>query len=175
MENRQDKFQLGMIGLGVMGRNLVLNMVEHGCTVAGYDKDLERVRLLGDEGGQKVFAAETIKDFINALSTPRIIMMLVPAGPPVDAVLGSLRPYLRHGDIVIDGGNSLFSDTRLRQIMLAEDGISLLGVGISGGAEGARHGPSIMPGGPSEAYELVRPIFQAIAAKVDGEPCVTYC
>jgi 6-phosphogluconate dehydrogenase len=102
-------------------------------------------------------------------------MMLVPAGPPVDAVLGNLRPYLRRGDVVIDGGNSHFSDTRLRQITLAEDGIHLLGVGISGGAEGARHGPSIMPGGPSEAYDQVRPIFEAIAAKVQGEPCVTYC
>ena len=101
--------------------------------------------------------------------------MLVPAGPPVDAVLGELISYLRRNDIVIDGGNSHFSDTRLRQMTLAEDGIYLLGVGISGGAEGARHGPSIMPGGAREAYEQVRPIFEAIAARASGEPCVTYC
>ena len=104
-----------------------------------------------------------------------MVMILVPAGSPVDAVLGELMPYLRRDDIVIDGGNSHFSDTLLREIRLEEDGIHLLGVGISGGAEGARHGPSIMPGGAREAYERIRPIFEAIAAKVDREPCVTYC
>ncbi|HET9802668.1 MAG TPA: NADP-dependent phosphogluconate dehydrogenase [Candidatus Acidoferrum sp.] len=174
MSNRD--YQLGVIGLGVMGCNLLLNMADHGLRVAGYDKDPAKVRSTRDQAeGKTILAAESLKSFVEALDKPHIILLLVPAGPPVDAVLKELMPYLRRNDIVIDGGNSHFSDTRLRQMTLAEDGIYLLGVGISGGAEGARHGPSIMPGGAREAYEQVRPIFEAIAARASGEPCVTYC
>jgi 6-phosphogluconate dehydrogenase len=169
-------YRLGVIGLGVMGCNLLLNMADHGFHVAGYDKDLAKVQSTqGQSKGKTILATDSLKGFIESLVTPHIIMLLVPAGPPVDAVLGELMPYLRRDDIVIDGGNSHFSDTRLRQIKLEEDGIHLLGVGISGGAEGARHGPSIMPGGAPEACEQVRPILEAIAASANGEPCVTYC
>src|SRR5512143_4135544 len=126
----REEYQLGMIGLGVMGCNLVINMVEHGFAIAGYDKDPVKVQTLQDKSrDKKIFAADNLREFIGALATPRIVMMLVLAAPPVDAVLGSLRPYLRRGDIILDGGNSHFSDTRLRQITLAEDGIYLLGVG----------------------------------------------
>ena len=171
----QQRYEIGMVGLGVMGRNLVLNIAEHGYTVAGYDKDTSKVKALRTEGsGQAIFAAETKADFIAALRTPRAVMMLVPAGAPVDAVIRDLLPQLEKGDVIIDGGNSFFKDTDLRQKTLAEKGIRYLGVGISGGAEGARHGPSMMPGGPPEAYEPVRPIFEAVAAHVNGEPCVTY-
>jgi 6-phosphogluconate dehydrogenase len=172
----QENCQIGMIGLGVMGCNLMLNLAEHGFLVVGYDKDPAKVQALsGQTQGGQVSVATSLRAFFESLRSPHLAMMLVPAGPPVDAVLGEVMPYLRRDDIVIDGGNSHFSDTRLRQMRLAEDGIHLLGVGISGGAEGARHGPSIMPGGAREAYERVRPIFEAIAVKVEGEPCITYC
>ena len=169
------EFEIGMVGLGVMGRNLALNMADHGYPVAGYDKDLSKVQALQDEAeDREIQGAETLEEFLSLLRTPRTVMMLVPAGPPVDAVIRDLLPHLEEGDLVIDGGNSHFSDTDLRARSLAEKGIQYLGVGISGGESGARHGPSIMPGGPREAYERVRPILEASAAHVDGEPCVTY-
>lgn len=115
-----------------------------------------------------------IKDFIGLLRRPRAIMMLVPAGPPVDSVIGDLLPHLERGDLIIDAGNSYFKDTNVRARNLTEKGIQLLGVGVSGGEEGARHGPSIMPGGPKEAYERVHLLLEAIAAKVDGDLCVAY-
>ncbi len=169
--------ELGMVGLGTMGCNLVLNMVEHGFAVAGYDADPAKVTALRQQAaGKDILAAGTLEAFLAALRPPRLIMMLVPAGAPVDEVIRELmRHDLRAGDILVDGGNSHFTDTQLRQMTLAEDGLHLLGVGISGGAEGARHGPSLMPGGHREAYERVRPVFEAIAARVNGEPCVTYC
>ncbi|HEV2248519.1 MAG TPA: NADP-dependent phosphogluconate dehydrogenase [Terriglobia bacterium] len=173
---KQENCDLGMIGLGVMGCNLVLNMAEHGFRIVGYDKDPSKVQALSDQAkGGAVSVATDLRSLFQSLRTPHVVMLLVPAGPPVDAVLADVMPYLRRGDIVIDGGNSHFSDTLLRLIKLEENGIHLLGVGISGGAEGARHGPSIMPGGARKAYERVRPIFEAIAAKAHGEPCVTYC
>lgn len=166
---------LGMVGLGVMGRNLVLNMAEHGFAIAGYDRDLEKVKQLGYEArGLKVTPAENLEDFISALISPRVVMMLVPAGAPVDAVIHELLPYLHPGDLIIDGGNSFFKDTDLRAQTLESKGIRYLGVGISGGESGARHGPSLMPGGPKDAYERVRPIFEAVAAKVGDQPCVAY-
>lgn len=172
----QKNCHLGMIGLGVMGCNLVLNISERGFRVVGYDKDPAKGQALSDQAkGGQVSVVTSLHSLFESLNTPHMVMILVPAGSPVDAVLGELMPYLRRDDIVIDGGNSHFSDTLLREIRLEEDGIHLLGVGISGGAEGARHGPSIMPGGAREAYERIRPIFEAIAAKVDREPCVTYC
>jgi 6-phosphogluconate dehydrogenase len=166
---------IGMVGLGVMGRNLVLNMAEHGFTVTGYDNDPGKVQALRMEADQEgAFGADTIDEFIASLRSPRAVMMLVPAGPPVDAVIRDVLPHLQPGDLVIDGGNSHFKDTDLRQKTLAEMGILYLGAGISGGEYGARHGPSLMPGGPREGYSRVSPVFEAVAARVDGSACVAY-
>jgi 6-phosphogluconate dehydrogenase len=171
----QQACELGMVGLGVMGRNLVLNMADHGFSVAGYDKDASKVAALQTEAAnQAVCAADDIASFIAALRRPRAIMMLVPAGAPVDSVIKDLLPHLDRGDLIIDAGNSYFKDTDLRARALAEKRVQFLGVGVSGGEEGARHGPSIMPGGPREAYERVRPVLEAVAAKVNADPCVTY-
>lgn len=166
---------VGMVGLGVMGSNLVLNMQDHGISVAGYDVKTEQVQHLNRIANRDlVDGFETLPDFIHALASPRMVMLMVPAGPIVDTVIHELLPLLSAGDIIIDGGNSHFTDTELRQQALAEQNIHLLGVGISGGEDGARHGPSIMPGGLRDAYEQIRPVFEQIAAHVDGEPCVTY-
>ncbi len=171
----KEKSEIGMVGLGVMGRNLVLNIADHGHSVAGYDQDLGKVEALqGKAGDREIQGAETMEEFVRLLRTPRAVMMLVPAGPPVDAVIHDLLPCLEEGDLIIDGGNSLFQDTDLRARHLAEKGIQYLGVGISGGESGARHGPSMMAGGPREAYERVRPIFEASAAHIYGDPCVAY-
>jgi len=168
-------YHIGMIGLGVMGRNLLGNMADHGFSVAGYDKDPQKVAALSDEAkGKTVYAASKIEDFVNSLEKPRIIMMLVPAGGPVDSVIAEVFPLMFSGDILIDGGNSHFTDTELRAKKLAVKKVMFLGTGVSGGEAGARHGPSIMPGGPKQAYERVRHIFEAVAAKVDDKPCVTY-
>ncbi len=170
-----DTYRLGMIGLGTMGRNLLLNMADHGFAVAGYDKDPSKLELLGTEGqGKPVKGFSAITDFISSLSTPKVIMLLVPAGKIVDAVIDELVPLLSKDDIIIDGGNSYFMDTTARGKDLAEKGLHFFGMGVSGGEEGARNGPSMMPGGDTEAYQFVQPIIEAIAAKVNGEPCVTY-
>src|SRR5579885_118306 len=167
--------ELGMVGLGVMGRNLVLNMADHWHSAAGYDQDALKVELLKKEAEHRdICGAANLPEFIGLLRVPRILMMLVPAGPPVDAVIRDLLPHLQRGDLVIDGGNSHFTDLDVRAQALAERGIQFLGVGISGGEHVARHGPSLMPGGPPEAYERARPIFEAIAARVNDEPCVTW-
>ncbi len=171
----EQTYDVGMVGLGVMGRNLVLNMADHGYAVAGYDRNLSQVRALQQEAGAgRVRGAETLEEFLSLLAVPRTVMMLVPAGPPVDAVIRDILSHLVAGDLVIDGGNSHFKDTDLRARTVAARDIQYLGVGISGGEHGARFGPSLMPGGPREAYERVRPILEAVAAKVDGTPCVTY-
>ena len=171
----QLQYEIGMVGLGVMGCNLVLNMADHGFSVAGYDKDQTKVEALRKESADRnIRAMANILEFIALLRQPRAIMMLVPAGAPVDSVINDLLPHLAKGDLIIDAGNSYFKDTDVRARNLAAKGIQFLGVGVSGGEEGARHGPSIMPGGPKEAYERVRPIFEAAAAKVNGEPCVTW-
>jgi 6-phosphogluconate dehydrogenase len=171
----QQQCELGMIGLGVMGRNLLLNMADHGFTVAGYDKDQAKVDALRSEAQNKnVHAAAELKDFVATLRTPRAVMLLIPAGAPVDSVINELLGHLQPGDLIIDAGNSYFKDTDLRAAMLEAKGIHYLGVGVSGGEEGARHGPSIMPGGPKDAYERIRPVFEAAAATIDGEPCVTW-
>lgn len=175
MENT-NAFDFGMIGLGVMGRNFLLNLADHGFAVAGLDLDAAKVNALAAEAkeGIRVSATQSDREFIAMLKKPRVIMMLVPAGKPVDAVVDGLLPYIEAGDIIIDGGNSLFSDTNRRVIELAEKNIHFLGVGVSGGEKGARYGPSIMPGGNKDAYERVRPMFEAVAAKVNSEPCVTW-
>ena len=173
--NLPHDYELGMIGLGVMGRNFVLNMSDHGYSIAGYDRDQTKVAELAKESAERqIGCAANISDFIALLRKPRAIMLLVPAGAPVDAVIKDLLPCLESGDLVIDAGNSYFKDSDVRARDLAGKGIQFLGVGVSGGEEGARHGPSIMPGGPKEAYERVRPILEAAAAKVANDPCVTY-
>jgi 6-phosphogluconate dehydrogenase len=150
-------------------------MSDHGFSVAGFDLDKEKVAsLLAEAQMPHVYGANTIVDFLKLLRKPRVIMLLVPAGKPVDSVIDALLPHLQAGDLIIDAGNSHFTDTNIRATKLAESNIQFLGVGISGGEEGARLGPSIMPGGPKEAYEKVRAIFEAVAAKVNGAPCVTY-
>jgi 6-phosphogluconate dehydrogenase len=171
----EEKSKIGMVGLGVMGRNFLLNIAEHGFSVAGYDKDPKRVAQLREETGDlPVQAAETVTDFLALLSKPRAVMMLVPAGPIVDSVIHDLIPHLDQGDLIIDAGNSHFTDTDLRQKTLEEKGMHFFGMGVSGGEYGARHGPSMMPGGPKQAYSVVRPVLEACAAHVDGDPCVTY-
>jgi 6-phosphogluconate dehydrogenase len=176
MDGIQDnQLTFGMIGLGTMGRNLLLNMAEHNFAVAGYDKDPEKVRLLREEGeGSPVKGFETLDGMIQSLKSPRVVMMLVPAGKIVDSVIADLKPLLSKGDIIIDGGNSHFTDTIVRVLDLEKEGLHFFGMGISGGEEGARKGPSMMPGGDKEAYEFVKPVLDKIAAQVDGAPCVTY-
>ncbi len=170
-----EQSEIGLVGLGVMGRNLVLNMAEHGFSVTGYDKDSGKIKALEEEAqGLPVQTAKRADDFETLLRSPKVVMMLVPAGEPVDSVISDVLPVLAAGDIIIDGGNSHFVDTDTRAEQLAEQGIHFFGVGISGGERGARHGPSIMPGGPREAYDRIRPIFDAAAAHVDNEACVTY-
>ena len=171
----EQKYKIGMIGLGVMGRNLVLNIADHGYSVTGYDKDPAQVQELRTEiGNRAISASQSLKEFVGGLSKPRVIMLLVPAGQVVDNVIRGLIPLLDKGDLIIDAGNSHFKDTDLRSESLAEKGVLYMGVGISGGEEGARHGPSLMPGGPKQAYKRVRPIFEAVAARVGRAPCVTY-
>jgi len=171
----QHQSAIGMVGLGVMGRNLVLNMADHGFSVAGYDKDPTQVEALRKESADRnICGTENMNKFIALLRPPRAVMMLVPAGAPVDSVIKDVLPHLDKGDLIIDAGNSYFKDTDERARNLMGSGIRFLGVGVSGGEAGARHGPSIMPGGPKEAYERVRPIFEAVAEKVNGDPCVTW-
>jgi 6-phosphogluconate dehydrogenase len=171
----EQTYQIGMIGLGVMGRNLVLNIAEHGYSIAGYDKDKSQVKELHNEAGKlNINACEGLNEFVSSLASPRVIMLLVPAGQIVDSVIRELIPLLKAGDLIIDAGNSHFKDTDLRSKSLADKGFMFMGTGISGGEEGARHGPSLMPGGPKEGYERVRAIFESVAAQVDGVPCVTY-
>jgi 6-phosphogluconate dehydrogenase len=175
MSNTTGKYDFGMIGLGTMGRNLLLNMGDHEVAGAGYDKDASKGKLLEEEdknGNLKGFS--DIKEFTSALKSPKAIMMLVPAGKIVDNVIEELLPLLDKGDILIDGGNSHFTDTDRRVAYLESKGFHFFGMGISGGEEGARFGPSMMPGGDKEAYNVMKPILESIAAKVDGEPCVTY-
>jgi 6-phosphogluconate dehydrogenase len=162
-----------MIGLGTMGRALLLNMADHGFAVAGYDTDAAKANQLHQEGGsERVKGFTDPKAFVASIRKPRAIMMLVPAGAPVDSVISTYRPMLEAGDFLIDGGNSFYKDTDRREKELRGAGFGFIGMGVSGGEEGARHGPSMMPGGTPENYERIRPILEAVAAKFDGEPCV---
>lgn len=172
MSNLSD---FGLVGLGVMGRNFILNVADNGFSVMGLDTDQEKVTALKVEGAaKKVNGTIDTETFVKALASPRKIMLLVPAGKIVDVVIENLLPHLDKGDIIIDGGNSFFEDTERRIDYLEAKGVHFFGSGVSGGAKGARFGPSIMPGGNKEAYEHVRPIFEAASAKVDGDPCVAY-
>jgi 6-phosphogluconate dehydrogenase len=172
----ESKCDLGLFGLGVMGQNLVLNMEHNGFSVGVYNRTTERTQEFMKERavGKNIHAGYTVEEFAGLLKRPRAIMLMIKAGAPVDAVIEELTPLLDPDDLIIDGGNSHFKDTERRAQALAKKGLHYIGTGVSGGEYGALHGPSIMPGGPREAYERVRPVFEAIAAKVDGEPCVTY-
>ena len=165
-----------MIGLGVMGSNLLLNMADHGFSVIGYDKNPDKTKGLEASAtkGTTVKGVNTLEEMIAQLKTPRKLMMLVPAGSPVDNVISDLTPILQKGDIIIDGGNSHYTDTLRRINELKDIGFHFMGIGISGGEEGARRGPSIMPGGDEAAYQEVAPILKAVAAKVNDQPCVGY-
>ncbi|MCO6490242.1 MAG: NADP-dependent phosphogluconate dehydrogenase [Phaeodactylibacter sp.] len=168
-------YDFGMIGLGVMGRNFLLNVADHGFSAAGLDLDAEKANALDEESaGRPVRGTTNTAEFVAMLRHPRKIMLLVPAGRAVDSVIESLLPLLDKGDLIIDGGNSYFEDTNRRQEYLKMKGLQFLGVGVSGGAEGARRGPSIMPGGYVGAYQLVGPILEAVSAKVNGVPCVAH-
>lgn len=172
----KNTFDFGIVGLGVMGRNLLLNMADQKFAVAGLDLDKEKVLSLTEEANSQhtIKATTDVKEFVALIQQPRAIMLLVPAGKAVDSAIESLLPYLDKGDIIIDGGNTYFTDTNRRFTELSAKGISFFGMGISGGEKGARFGPSLMPGGDKQVYERLRPIFEAIAAKVDEEPCVAY-
>ncbi len=168
------KADIGLIGLAVMGQNLVLNMADKGFRVAVYNRTVSKVDefLAGPAKGKTITGAHDLKQFVSQLARPRRVMLMVKAGDPVDEFIELLTPLLEKGDIVIDGGNSHFPDSQRRYEALKSKGISFIGAGVSGGEEGARHGPSIMPGGDPAAWPAVKPIFQAIAARSDdGQPC----
>lgn len=169
------KSNFGVMGLGVMGRMLALNIERNGFRVAGYDLDTDKVKAFEADSAHKNLAAcLTLEAFLANLESPRRILMMVPAGKPVDAAIDSLKPVLAAGDLLIDGGNTFFLDTERRSKELEALGIIYIGTGVSGGEQGALWGPSMMPGGQPEAWELVKPIFEAISAKVNGEACVAY-
>ena len=171
------KAHLGLIGLAVMGENLALNMESKGFSVAVYNRTLDRVQafVAGRARDKNIIPAYSLEELVTSLKSPRKVMLMVKAGQPVDDVLGRLLPLLEPGDIIIDGGNSHFADTRRRLTVVEEKGLLYVGTGVSGGEEGALHGPSLMPGGSPAAWPQIRPIFQAIAAKVDnGTPCADW-
>src|SRR3954452_11218713 len=167
---------IGLIGLAVMGENLVLNMESKGFSVAVFNRTTAVTEKFaaGRGAGKNIRPSVTLEEFVGALQRPRKAMIMVKAGAPVDAVIGQLVPLLETGDVVIDGGNSLFTDTQRRCKDLEGRGIHFVGCGVSGGEEGALKGPSLMPGGPRESWEIIAPIFRKIAAQVDGEPCCRY-
>ena len=167
---------IGLIGLAVMGENLVLNMESKGFSVAIFNRTTEVTEKFaaGRGKGKNIQPTRTMEEFVAALKRPRKAMIMVKAGAPVDAVIGQLAPLLEKGDVIIDGGNSLFTDTQRRCKDLEGKGIHFVGMGVSGGEEGALKGPSLMPGGPRASWEIIAPIFRKIAAQVDGEPCCRY-
>ena len=169
------QYDIGIVGLSVMGRSLALNMADHGIRVAGYNRSRAVTEeVVRQHPHENLTPFYSLDELVAALTRPRRIMLMIQAGAPVDAVIRQLEPLLEQGDIILDGGNSFFEDTRRRSAALAEKGIQYFGVGISGGEEGARHGPSIMPGGDKNAYPLIQPILEAIAATAEGTPCCTY-
>ena len=173
MNNAPSDF--GLIGLAVMGQNLVLNVESRGFQVSVFNRTAEATHsFVAAHPGKKLVAADTLAEFVQSLARPRKLMLMVKAGAPVDAVIEQLIPLLEADDIVIDGGNSLFTDTERRDAQLTALGLRFIGAGVSGGEEGARKGPAIMPGGPASTWQAMRPIFESIAAKVNGEPCVIH-
>ncbi|HXK44369.1 MAG TPA: NAD(P)-binding domain-containing protein, partial [bacterium] len=171
------KANIAIIGMEVMGRSLALNMESKGYTVAVYNRTAEKTKAFaeGPARGKNIIPTYELKDLVDSLESPKKIMLMVKEGQPVDNFIETLLPYLKTGDLIIDGGNSFFKDTIRRNKMLSEKGILFIGTGVSGGEEGALKGPAIMPGGQKEAYNLVEKIFRDISAKAyDGEPCVDY-
>ena len=170
-----EKFSIGMIGLGTMGSNLMLNMADHNHSVIGYDKDPLKVKTLkAIPNYTNIDATVDISEFVSKIQKPAKIILLVPSGPIVDFVIKDLVPFLQKGDIIIDGGNSFYKDTDRRFNELKEIGIHFMGMGVSGGEEGARTGPSIMPSGDPEAYDQVKTILNDVAAKYKDLPCSRY-
>ncbi len=169
------KSDFGLIGLAVMGQNLVLNVESRGFQVSVYNRTTAVTdQFIADNPGKKLVGAKTLEEFVGSLASPRKIQIMVKAGAPVDAVIDQLVPLLDEGDIIIDGGNSLYTDTERRDEVLSQMGLRFIGAGVSGGEEGALKGPSIMPGGPASTWEVMKPIFESISAKIDGVPCVTH-
>ena len=170
------KADIGLIGLAIMGENLALNIESKGFSIAVFNRTISRVDdLINGRARNKDFiGTKSIEEFVDVLSSPRKIILLVKAGDPVDQFIDMLVPYLDEGDLIIDGGNSNYMDTIRRSKSLTEKGFLFIGTGVSGGEEGALKGPAMMPGGSSEAYGLVEPIFTKIAAQVDGMPCCSY-
>lgn len=169
------QFDIGIVGLSVMGRSLALNMADHGFRVAGYNRSRAVTdAVMQSHPHENLSPFYSLEEMVGALEKPRRVMLMIQAGAPVDAVIDQLIPLLSPGDLILDGGNSFFEDTRRRFARLQESGIVYFGVGVSGGEEGARHGPSIMPGGDQAAYGAVRPILEAIAAKAENEPCCAF-
>jgi 6-phosphogluconate dehydrogenase len=168
--------QIGLVGLAVMGENLALNIERNGFPITVYNRtgDKTDALLAGRAKGKNFTGARTVRELVSSLERPRRIILMVKAGAPVDDMIGQIAPLLEKGDILIDGGNSHFADTRRREAALKAQGLPFIGSGVSGGEEGALWGPSLMPGGPKEAYEQLRPVWEKIAAKVDDGPCVTY-
>jgi 6-phosphogluconate dehydrogenase len=172
MKKTMMKANIGVIGLAVMGRNLALNIESRGFTVAVFNRSPEKTHdLLNTDGqGKNLVGAFSVEEFVSSLEKPRKILIMVQAGAGTDATIDSLLPHLDKGDIIIDGGNAFFLDTQRRSNDLTAKGFHFIGTGVSGGEEGALKGPSIMPGGPEEAYRLVEPILTGISAKVNGDP-----
>jgi 6-phosphogluconate dehydrogenase len=168
--------EFGITGLAVMGQNLARNLARHGIPVAVHNRTPARTReLIENFGNEGPFTAtNSVEDLVGALARPRRILIMVKAGAPVDAVIDEIAPHLDAGDVLIDGGNSFFEDTRRRERTLRDRGLEFIGTGVSGGEEGALNGPSIMPGGSREAYASVERVLTTVAAKVDGTPCCTY-
>src|SRR5210317_39932 len=169
-----EKADIGLIGLAVMGQNLVLNMADHGYRVAVFNRTISKVDefIDGPAKGTSIIGTHSMEELVQTLSVPRKVMLMVKAGDVVDRFIDMLLPLLEPGDVIIDGGNSHYPDSTRRTAYLREKGLRFIGTGVSGGEEGARHGPSIMPGGEPEAWPLVKDIFQAICAKTpDGDPC----
>jgi len=165
----------GIVGLGTMGRNLALNIESRGYGVAVWNLETEWIGdFIGKHPGAKFTGTPTFEEFTSALSRPRRIMMMIPAGKPVDATIDKLQPLLERGDVLIDGGNSWFEDTRRREAALRPTGIHFVGCGVSGGEEGARFGPSLMPGGSDDSWRIIRDVLEAIAARTEAGPCVTH-
>jgi 6-phosphogluconate dehydrogenase len=170
------KADFGMIGLAVMGRNLALNIIDHGFSMAVWNRNQELVqKFVADNPGRPIVPTASLAEFVAALERPRRITVMIKAGKPVDDVLEQLKPLLQPDDIVIDAGNTHFAETRRREADLKKLGINFVGMGVSGGEEGARHGPSIMPGGEVSAWKRLQPVLEAIAAKTDSGPCVAHC
>ena len=169
------KAAFGVIGLGTMGRNLALNIESRGISVAVWNRETDWTdTFVGEQAGRAFTGASSLEALVGAIEAPRRILMMIPAGAPVDEMIGRLRPLLQRGDVLIDGGNSWFEDTARREQALRSEGLHFVGCGVSGGEEGARNGPSLMPGGSSDAWRLLQPVLEAIAAVTDAGPCVTH-